>query len=101
MSTSILPSPACDRPRSRGKLESTESSRTETLVVALQVYATEKKIPVIHPRDRLTGLERGTEMEVDRFVADVDRRATAITPTLRAIMESSGRERWPQWGINE
>jgi hypothetical protein len=101
MSTSITHSPACDRPTGRRKLESTDPNRVETVVVALQVYAKESKIPVPHPRDRLTGLERGTEMELERFVADVERRATAITPTLRGILESSGREVWPQWGINE
>ncbi len=101
MSTSNMLSPACDRPGSRGKPEPTESSRNETIVVALQVYATEAKFPVPHPRDRLAGLERGMDMELDRFVADVERRATAITPTLRGILDSSGREGWPQWGINE
>jgi hypothetical protein len=101
MSTSIMHSPACDPPTERGKSTTTELDRDEGGVVALQVYAMETRFPIPPPRDRLAGLERGMEMELDRFVAEVDRRATAITPTLRGILESSGREGWPQWGINE
>lgn len=101
MSTSITHSPACDRPTSRGKPESPEPNRSDTVVVALQLYTTQSPIPYPHSRDRLCGLERGMEMELERYVADLERRATTITPTLRSILESSGREVWPQWGINE